>query len=333
MLRPLYPTRPSYHTGHLKVSGEHRIYYELSGNPQGINAVFLHGGPGGSVSPSSRRFFSSEAYNLCLFDQRGCGKSEPFCETQNNTTQDLIDDIEALRVHLGIDKWLVFGGSWGSTLALAYAQSHPDRVLGMVLRGLFLGTDQEVDWFMTGPKWTHPEVWFPFADFVKETEAQPMLEAYWQKLTSNDHETRLSAARAWSVYETSLVTLHPNKDARSMAQSPEIAMPIALFEAHFFRNKLFMEPDQLLNNIGRIKHIPTVLVQGRYDVICPTYNTWRLREAWTNSEVEQKNQTSDDQSNLQIQIIPDAGHASFESGTATALMNALDKFSVRLRQT
>ncbi|MGB0843121.1 MAG: prolyl aminopeptidase [Alphaproteobacteria bacterium] len=331
MLRPLYPARPSYHTGHLPVSGDHKIYYELSGNPNGLNAVFLHGGPGGSVSPSSRRFFSSEAYNLCLFDQRGCGKSEPFCQTQNNTTQDLINDIEALRSHLGIEKWLVFGGSWGSTLALAYAQSHPDRVLGLVLRGLFLGTQSEIDWFMTGPKWTHPEVWHPFADFVKETQAMPILEAYWQKLTSTDHETRLGTARSWSVYETSLATLHPNSDARSMARSPEIAMPIALLEAHYFRNKMFLEPDQLLQNLESIIHIPTVLVQGRYDVICPTFNTWRLREAWTKCEEELPNKIIHEQSNLQIQIVPDAGHASFEPGTTTALLNALDKFSTRFR--
>jgi proline iminopeptidase len=282
-MRTFYPDIEPYQTHRLAVDPRHTLHIEECGNPAGLPVVFLHGGPGAGVSPYHRRFFDPARYRIVLFDQRGAGRSTPFADLTDNTTWHLVADIEAIREHLDIERWAVFGGSWGSTLALAYAQTHPERVLGLVLRGIFLGREPELRWFNEidgGASQIFPEHWTPFRDFIPPAERDSMLEAYWRRLMSNDEATRLAAARAWSAWEGGSTTLLHDPDGGGDFEDPHKAVSLAIMEAHYFRHRIFLEPDQLLRDIDRIRHIPATIVHGRYDIICPMTSAWDLSQAW-----------------------------------------------------
>ena len=310
---PLYPEIEPYQSGFLKVSEKHTLYFEQSGNPQGKPVVFLHGGPGGGTNARMRRFFNPALYRIVLFDQRGCGKSTPHACLDENTTWHLVADIENLRNHLGIEKWMVFGGSWGSTLALAYAQSHPAAVSEMVLRGIFLAGKKEIDWFYNrGADAVYPDFREDFLAPIAEAERGDLLAAYQKRFRSADKETALAAARAWSIWEGRTSNLYPDMDI-SRTGDEDFAVAFANLELHYFINKCWLEEGQLLANIDKIRDIPAVIVQGRYDMICPMENCWALHKAWPEAEVV---------------IVPDAGHAAFEPGTARALVQACDRFAM-----
>jgi proline iminopeptidase len=307
----LYPHIEPYQTGKLPVDELHTLYWEQCGNPNGVPVLFLHGGPGGGISTTHRRFFDPTHYRIVLFDQRGSGKSTPLGEYRNNTTQLLIDDIERLRKLLGIEQWLVFGGSWGSTLALAYGQAHPERCTGFVLRGIFLCTEAEVDWFVNGIKNFYPEVHAEFAKAIPEDERGDLLHAYEKRLFCDDPKVYIPAARTWSRYEGSCLYLLPHPDAVEEFTSDAVALGIGRLEAHYMLNKGFFTDDQLIRNIDRIRHLPAVIVQGRYDVICPPVTAQRLHDAWPEAK---------------FRMIPDAGHAAMETGIARALVTATNQF-------
>jgi proline iminopeptidase len=301
------PITPSRH-GMLAVDELHTIYWEEVGNPDGIPVIFLHGGPGAGLSPAHRRFFDPEQYRVILFDQRGAGKSTPVGECRNNTTQLLIEDIERLRVMAGIEQWLVFGGSWGSTLALAYGEAHPERCLGFVLRGIFLCTQKEIDWFLGGAQWFHPEIHAEFIAPIPEAERGNLLQAYVQRIMSDDPAVHWPAVRAWSRFEGRRVFLLPQPDD---APSDALDLGIGRLESHYMANLGFFSDDQLVQNVSRIAHLPVVIVQGRYDVICPPVSAWRLHQAWPGSV---------------LHMIPDAGHGAMEKGIAQALVSATEQF-------
>jgi proline iminopeptidase len=309
---PIQPTR----SGFLQVSTLHRLYFEESGNPHGKPVVFLHGGPGGGTSATMRRFFDPRAYRIVLFDQRGCGKSTPHASLVDNTTWHLVSDIEALRLHLGIDRWQVFGGSWGSTLALAYAQKHPKQVTELVLRGIFLLRQTELDWFYQNPLGTgslFPDLWEPYAALIPPRERGNMVKAYYKRLTSKDRATRAAAARAWSMWEAA--TSYLQADAASLAkfEDADYAAAFARIECHYFINKGFLQrEDQLLRDVKRIRHIPAVIVQGRYDVVCPVRSAWDLHRAWPEAD---------------LRIVPNSGHSAFEAGISRELVAATDRFA------
>ncbi|MDM7913666.1 MAG: prolyl aminopeptidase [Candidatus Eisenbacteria bacterium] len=311
----LYPEIEPYHTERLAVSQLHEIYYEESGNPAGKPVVFLHGGPGGGSEPKQRRFFDPRRYRIVNFDQRGCGKSTPHAELAENTTWDLVDDVEKLREHLGIEKWQVFGGSWGSTLALAYAEAHPDRVAEIVLRGIFLLRRKELEWFYQGgASELFPDAWEPYWNHIPEAERGDMMAAYYRRLTSEDPDVRLSAAKAWSTWEAATSKLLPDPSLVSHFSGDEFALAFARIEAHYFVHGGFLEhEDQLLRDVGRIRHIPAVIVQGRYDVVCPMESAWALHRAWPEAD---------------LIISPDAGHSAFEPANSRALVAATDRFGM-----
>ncbi len=311
--RTLYPPIEPYETGMLPVSERHTLYYEVSGNPRGKPVVFLHGGPGGGTSPDHRRYFDPERYRIVLFDQRGAGKSTPYACLEENTTWDLVADIERLRQHLDIRKWVVFGGSWGSTLALAYAETHPDRVRALVLRGIFLCRKKEIEWFyQEGANAIFPDAWEPYRDLIPPDERHDMVAAYYRRLTSDDEGVRLAAARAWSVWEGRTSKLLP--DPELVKDFDERALAIARIECHYFINRIFMESEHyLIEHVHRIRHIPTVIVQGRYDVVCPVMTAWELHKAFPEAD---------------FQIIPNAGHSASEPGTTAALVAATDRFAL-----
>ena len=304
----LYPPIAPRHHGMLELDALHTIYWEEVGNPDGVPVVFLHGGPGAGLSPQHRRFFDPEHYRIILFDQRGAGRSTPLGEWRNNTTQLLIDDIETLRVKFGIDQWLVFGGSWGSTLALAYGQAHPERCLGFVLRGIFLCTTAEVDWFLHGVQWFYPELYDEFVAPIPHEERGNLLQAYTSRLLSTDPAVYWPAARAWSRFEGRRVFLMPQPEE---ASSDTLDLGVGRLEAHYMSNFAFLEEDQLVRNVGRIAHLPAVIVQGRYDVICPPLSAHRLHQAWPGAV---------------LKMIPDAGHGALETGIARALVAATEQF-------
>lgn len=308
----LYPPIAPLRTGRMPVGGLHTLYWETCGNPQGIPAIFLHGGPGAGISPKSRRFFDPERYHVALFDQRGAGQSKPLGETRENTTQLLIEDIERLREHLGIERWLVFGGSWGSTLSLAYAQAHPERCLGLVLRGIWLVSDAEIDWWLYGVRNFFPREWEAFAGHVPEAERGDLLAAYSRRLESDDSAVYGPAARAWSRYEGSCLHLLPNPETANAFTEDAVALGIGRLEAHYFRHKAFLRPGQLLADMHRIRHLPGFIVHGRYDVICPVRYAHALSDAWPGAVLD---------------IQPDAGHSSYEPGIAKALVGATDQFA------
>lgn len=311
--RTLYPEIEPYETGMLKVSDLHTLYYEQCGNPNGKPVVFLHGGPGGGVNPNYRRFFDPKAYRIVLFDQRGCGKSTPHAELTDNTTWHLVADIERIREHLGIARWQVFGGSWGSTLALAYAQTHPDKVTELVLRGIFMLRRWELEWFyQKGCDALFPDAWESYLAAIPEAERGDMMSAYYRRLTSTDAKVRVEAARAWSVWEAATSHLYQDPSHIASSGEDEFALAFARIECHYFVHGGFFEhDDQLLRNVDRIRKIPAVIVQGRYDVVCPMRSAWDLHRAWSEAD---------------LRVVPDAGHAALEPGIAHELVEATDRF-------
>lgn len=310
----LFPPLEPYRSGMLPVDTLHTLYWEECGNPDGVPVLFLHGGPGGGIAPAHRRFFDPAYYRIVLFDQRGAGKSTPLGEYRNNTTQLLIDDIESLRRMLGIDRWLVFGGSWGATLALAYGQAHPQCCLGFVLRGIFLGARAEIDWFLYGMRWFFPEAHDAFIADIPSAERGDLLRAYQKRLFSDDAGVSMQAARSWSRYEGNCLFLQPQAETIDAFSSDVIALGIGRLEAHYFLHQAFLDEDQLIRDIDRIRHIPAVIVQGRYDAICPPASAWRLHQAWPQAR---------------LHIIADAGHAALEPGTAAALVAATEQFRMQ----
>jgi len=306
----LYPPIEPYGSGMLTLDGVHRMYWEQSGNPRGAPVVFLHGGPGAGATPAHRRFFDPQHYRIVIFDQRGSGRSTPHGETRDNTTPHLVDDMERLRVHLGIEAWHVFGGSWGSTLALAYAQAHPERVRSLALRGIFLGRKVEIDWFLYGIAHVFPEAWHAFSGFLPEAERGDILESYWQRLVDPDPAIHLPAARAWSAYEGSCSTLMPSPETVSAFSEDRMALGLARIEAHYFRNAIFLGENALLDGVDRVRHIPTTIVQGRYDMVCPVLTADRLAAKWREARYF---------------VIPDAGHSAMEPGIRSQLVGAMER--------
>jgi len=304
------PIEP-FRSGHLAVDDLHTLYWEECGHPQGVPVVFLHGGPGAGLSPKHRQFFDPDHYRIVLFDQRGAGQSIPLGEVRQNTTQLLIEDIERLRLMLGIDKWLVFGGSWGSTLALAYGQAHPERCTGFVLRGIFLCTRAEIDWFFDGIKWFFPKEFDCFVADIPAAERGNLLQAYAKRLFGDDPAQSLQAARTWSRYEGSCLHLLQHPEVAEQFGSDAVALGVGRLEAHYFLHDAFLSDDQLIRQVDRIRHLPAAIIQGRYDVVCPIRSAWRLHQAWPEASFE---------------IIEDAGHAAFEPGIAKALVAATERF-------
>lgn len=309
----LYPPIEPYATGYLPVSSLHTLWYEESGNPKGVPVVFLHGGPGGGTSPNMRRFFDPAHYRIVLFDQRGCGRSTPRTELAENTTWHLVDDIERLRVHLGIERWFVFGGSWGSTLALAYAERHPERVRGLVLRGIFLLRRFELEWFyQSGASLVFPDLWEDFLAPIPEVERGDLISAYHRRLTCDDPAVRLEAARAWAKWEARTSFLRGNADYVASFDDDAHALEFARIESHYFVHGGFLKTeDQLLRDAHRLAGIPGVIVHGRYDLVCPLRSAWDLKRAWPAAD---------------LRIVPDAGHSAFEPGNTAALVEAMDAF-------
>lgn len=318
-MKELYPELQPFETGMLPVSELHTIYYERCGNPDGLPIVFLHGGPGGGIMESYRRFFDPAAYHVVLFDQRGAGKSTPHAELRENTTWHLVADIERLREKFGIKKWLVFGGSWGSTLALTYAETHPDRVTGLILRGIFLCRPSELSWFyQAGANQIFPDFWEPYRDAIPETERGDMIGAYYKRMTSDDEKIRLEACRAWSVWEGSTSKLYPDANVINHYAGDNEALALARIECHYFINNCFFPTENyLLENIDKIRHIPTTIVQGRYDIVCPATSAWELNKAFPESW---------------LQIIPAAGHSVSEPGITSALVDVTDKIRDKHRE-
>jgi proline iminopeptidase len=315
---PLYPPIRPYRTGRLRVSALHELYFEESGNPRGKPVVFLHGGPGGGTDPKMRRFFNPRRYRIVLFDQRGCGKSTPHASLEENTTWDLVADIERLREHLGVERWQVFGGSWGSTLALAYAQRHPKRVTELVLRGIFLLRRSELEWFYQsseGAASLYPDLWEQFIAPIPQVERYDMMRAYYRRLTSSHAQERNKAARAWSIWEGATSFLRSNPAYVAKFKVSAYAAAFARIECHYFVNAGFLDSDdQLLRDVTLMKKIPGVIVQGRYDLVCPMRSAWHLHRAWPKAK---------------LVIVPDAGHSAFEPGIAKALRQAADGFARR----
>ncbi|HEX7326697.1 MAG TPA: prolyl aminopeptidase [Rhodanobacteraceae bacterium] len=315
-MRNLYPEIEPYHTERFPVSDRHTLYVEECGNPDGIPVVFLHGGPGAGLALYHRRFFDPARWRVVLFDQRGAGKSTPFADLEDNTTWDLVADIERIREHLGIARWLVFGGSWGSTLALAYAETHPEAVTGLVLRGIFLTRPEEIRWFYEagGASMLLPESWQRYAALIPPAQRGHMLDAYWERLTSPDATVRTAAAQAWGAWEGSSLTLDESPETVAEFAAPEVAVSLARIEAHYFRHSAFLEPNQLLRDVGRIRHIPGVIVQGRYDIICPLRSAFDLHTAWPEAEYH----------------VVLSGHAASEPAIVDKLVTATDAFARRL---
>ncbi|MFV3074766.1 prolyl aminopeptidase [Niveispirillum fermenti] len=307
LFSPLDP----YQTGRLKVDDVHTLYWEQCGNPNGLPVLFLHGGPGAGASPTHRRFFDPAFYRIIILDQRGAGRSTPLGDLRNNDIPHLVADLELLRALLGIDRWMVFGGSWGSTLSIAYAQAHPDRVVGLILRGIFLMRRSEIDWFLYGMKQIFPEAWHHFNSYIPEEERGDLLEAYWKRLTHPDRSVHMPAARVWSMYEGACSTLMPSPELISASGEDNHALGLARIEAHFFRNNGLDPEDRLLRDVRNIRHVPAVIIQGRYDIVCPIRTADELHRAWPEADYI---------------IVPDAGHSAMEPGVRTALVQATERF-------
>ena len=313
----LFPALQPYRHGMLAVDALHTIYWEECGNPDGVPVLFLHGGPGAGLSPQHRRFFDPDHYRVILFDQRGAGKSTPHGEWRANTTPLLIADIESLRSQFGIAQWLVFGGSWGATLALAYGEAHPERCLGFILRGVFLCRRAEVDWFIDGVRWFYPELHAQFSSLFPEAERGDLLGAYARRILSDDPALYWPAVRSWSRFEGRRVYLLPQPEGEAdEAQSDAFDLALGRLEAHYMVNGAFLDEDQLIRQLDRIHHLPAVIVQGRYDMICPPQAAQRLHQAWPGSRMK---------------WIADAGHGALEPGIAQALVAATEQFK-RLRR-
>jgi len=311
----LFPPIEPYQSGALALDRLHGMYWEQSGNPAGMPAVFLHGGPGAGATPTHRRFFDPHFYRIVVFDQRGAGRSTPLGETTDNDLPHLIADIERLRVHLGIQRWLVFGGSWGSTLALAYAEAFPERCLGLVLRGIFLCRQSEIDWFLYGMRAVFPEAWRAFSGFVPEAERNDLLAAYSKRLENPNPAAHLPAARAWSTYEGVCSTLLPSPDTVAAFGEDRMALGLARIEAHYFRRIVIGPKQDLLAHIARIRALPGVIVQGRYDMVCPIASADALHHAWPEAHYV---------------IVPDAGHSAMEPGIRAELVAATERMKRRI---
>ncbi len=315
-MKDLYPDIEPFHHWRLQVDEVHSLYVEECGRRSGIPVLFLHGGPGAGCEPYHRRFFDPERYHIILFDQRGSGHSTPHASLQDNTTWHLVEDMEKLREKLGLERWLLFGGSWGSTLALAYAQTYPERVSGLILRGIFLCRPREIQWFyQEGASRLFPDFWEDFQAPVAPEKREDMVSAYHELLTGQDELRRMAAAKAWSIWEGRTATLLHDEAVEQHFARPHVALAMARIECHYFMNNAFLLPNQLLRDAGRLAGIPGVIVHGRYDVICPLENAWELYRRWPDSE---------------LHIIPDAGHSAAEPATRAALVEATDRFADRL---
>jgi len=318
-MHTLYPDIKTYQEHHLAVSELHTLYLEESGNPKGIPVLFIHGGPGGGCDHKSRCFFDPELYRIIIFDQRGAGKSTPHAELTNNTTQDLIEDIEKIRLHLNIDAWVLFGGSWGSTLSLLYAQTYPENVSELILRGIFLCRKSDLHWFyQEGASRIFPDEWQHFISQIPVDQQDNFITAYYELLTSENELKQMAAAKAWSSWEGSCSTLKPNKNIKDHFTHPQTALAMARIECHYFINESFIEENQIINNMHKISHIPGVIVHGRYDVVCPLDNAFELNNHWLEAG---------------LHIIQDAGHSAFEAGNTDMLIRATIETAQRLSPT
>ena len=312
----MFPPVEPHDSGMLDVGDGHRVYWECCGNPAGRPVLFLHGGPGSGCSAGQRRFFDPGRYRIVLFDQRGCGRSRPHAELADNTSGKLVADMERIREALGIDRWLVFGGSWGSTLALLYAETHPERVRALVLRGIFLATQAELDWFYRGGIANiFPDHFAEFVAPIPQAERGDLVRAYYTRLTDPDAGVRQRAAEDWSLFEARCSTLLPSESLVSLYTGPEVAIAVSRIECHYFINDCFLAPDQLIRDVRRLAAIPGVILQGRYDVVCPPIAAWRLKQAWPEAE---------------LRFIADSGHAASEPGTRSALVETTDRFAREL---
>lgn len=311
----LYPEIKPYQRHLLKVSELHELYLDESGNPDGIPVLFVHGGPGAGCDSNSRRFFDPEKYRIICFDQRGCGRSTPHAELQENNTQALVEDIEKIRKYLKVERYVLFGGSWGSTLSLVYAQTYPDRVMGLVLRGIFLCREQDINWFyQEGASRFFPDFWQDFIKPIPVDERTNMIAAYQKKFGSANELERMGAAKAWSVWEARCSALRPQQEIVRRFSKPNVALALALIESHFFSQNTFLDPNQIINNADKLSGIPGIMVHGRYDMVCPLDNAIDLQNRWPDSE---------------LHIIRDAGHAASEAGIVDALIRATDEFGKR----
>jgi proline iminopeptidase len=306
----LFPPIEPFGTGTLRLDGRHTMYWEQSGNPRGLPVVFLHGGPGAGATPTHRRFFDPQHYRIIVFDQRGAGRSTPLGAIIDNTTAHLVADMERLRQHLDVERWVVFGGSWGSTLALAYAEEYPARCLGLILRGIFLCRRSEVDWFLYGMRSIFPEAWRAFAGFLAEADRHDLLGTYYRRLTDPEPAVHMPAARAWSTYEGACSTLLPSPDTVAAFGEDRMALGLARIEAHYFVNNVIPAERDLVRRVDRIRRIPSFIVQGRYDMVCPITSADELARAWPEAEYA---------------IVPDAGHSAMEPGIRARLVAATEK--------
>ena len=312
-MQTLFPQIKPYARHELAVDGPHVLYVDESGTPDGLPVVFIHGGPGSGCDANSRCYFDPGVYRIITFDQRGCGRSTPHASLDRNTTWDLVADMERIRLFLNIDKWVLFGGSWGSTLALAYAQSHAERVHGLILRGIFLARPQEIEWFyQAGASRIFPDYWQDYIAPIPEDERHDLLNAFHKRLTGNDQIAQMHTAKAWSTWEGRAATLRPNPQVVERFCDPHRALSIARIECHYFVNNAFLEPNQLLRDMHKIAHLPGVIVHGRYDMICPMDNAWALHQAWPGSE---------------LQVIREAGHVASEPGITDALVRATEQMA------
>lgn len=312
----LFPEIVPYATRQLAVDPPHLLYIEECGNPKGVPVLFVHGGPGAGCEAYHRRFFDPNLYRIILFDQRGAGRSTPHASLESNTTWHLVADMERIRVALGVEQWMLFGGSWGSTLALAYAETHPQRVQALVLRGIFLCRPWEIHWFyQDGASHVFPDYWQEFIAPIPESERHNLLGAHHARLTGEDEVARMASAKAWSIWEGRAATLHPNQAVVDFFGNPHVALSLARIEAHYFVNETFLEPDQLLRYAFKLRDIPGVIVHGRYDMVCPVQNAWELAQAWPGGRLE---------------IVPDAGHSASEPGIVNALVLATNELGARL---
>jgi len=316
-MRPLFPEIAPYNEMRLKVDAVHELHLEECGNPDGLPVLFVHGGPGAGCESWHRQFFDPEVYRIVLFDQRGSGRSTPHASLDNNTTQYLVADMEQIRQHLGIEKWILFGGSWGSTLSLVYAQTHPDRVLGLILRGIFLCRPSEIHWFyQEGANRIFPDYWESFVEHIPAEERGDLLHAHYRRLIGEDEVARMASAKAWSIWEGRTSNLHQKKSVVEFFGSAHTALSLARIEAHYFVNDTFLKPDQILKNAAALEDIPGIIVHGRYDIVCPVESAWDLHKAWPQSILE---------------IIPDAGHSASEPGIIDALVRATIEMPSRIK--
>jgi proline iminopeptidase len=316
-MRQLYPSIEPYATHTLPVSGGHRLHVEECANREGLPVVFVHGGPGAGCERWHRQFFDPQVYRIILFDQRGCGRSVPHAELEHNDTSSLVADMEAIREYLGIERWVVFGGSWGSTLGLVYAETHPERVLGLILRGIFLCRPRDIHWFyQEGASYLLPERWEEYLAPIPEAERGDLVSAYYRRLTGEDEVSRMAAAKAWSLWEAHASTLLPKPAVVDHFGNPHTALSLARIECHYFMHDSFLEPDQILKRAERLQHIPGVIVHGRYDVVCPVEQAWALHRAWPGAR---------------LQVVPDAGHSALEPGIVDALVTATRWMAMQVR--